>query len=230
MKLERKKDKVRLRSMLSFYQPKSIFSEQFRSIRSNIQFSSVDKSVKSILVTSSVPGEGKTTTAVNLAISFAQQGNRVLLVDTDLRKPTLHHIFERTQHRGLTNYLAGHYRSIEDFVCDSGIDNLQIVTSGPIPPNPAELLSASEMKVFMKEAFENYDMVVYDTSPVLAVTDAQILSNVCDGVILVIRSGKTRTEQVKKAKENLEQANAKILGAILNKKKVSKHESYYYIQ
>nr|WP_240903757.1 CpsD/CapB family tyrosine-protein kinase [Chengkuizengella sediminis] len=222
-------DKSRLRSMVTYFKPKTIVSEQYRSIRTNIQFSSGKQSNRSIVVTSSIPGDGKSTTVANLSISFAQQGKRVLIVDADLRKPTLHHIFRISQVNGLTNYLAGFYPSIDEIVYDTGVDNLSIVTCGPIPGNPAELLGSQHMKDFMDEALQKFDMVLVDTSPVLAVTDAQIVSNLCDGVVLVIRSGKTDKKQVKKAKELLEQTNATVLGAVLNQKKASKKQNFYYV-
>ncbi|MDP5274705.1 CpsD/CapB family tyrosine-protein kinase [Chengkuizengella axinellae] len=229
MNRENKREKNRLRSMVTFFKPKIIVSEQYRSIRTNIQFNFNEQSKKSIVVTSSIPNEGKSTTVANLAISFSQQGKSVLIVDADLRKPVLHNIFKISELNGLTNYLAGFYSSIEDIIYGTGVDNLSIVPCGPIPSNPAELLGSQNMKNFMEEALQKFDIVLIDTSPVLAVTDAQIVSNLCGGALLVVRSGKTDKSQVKKAKELLEQTGATIIGAVLNKKKASKRQNYSYL-
>ncbi|MBS4206717.1 CpsD/CapB family tyrosine-protein kinase [Bacillus sp. FJAT-50079] len=215
------------RKLIAMLNPKSPVSEQYRTIRTNIQFSAVDQEISSIMVTSSGPGEGKSTTTANLAIVFAQQGKKVLLVDADLRKPTVHYTFSMNNAYGLTNVLT-RQRNIQESVKVSNVEGLDILTSGPIPPNPAELLSSRAMKQFFNDVKDFYDFVIFDTPPVLAVTDAQVLANQCDGTILVISSGKTEVEAAQKTKELLNAAQAKVLGVVLNRKKMESNDYYYY--
>ncbi len=215
------------RKLITKLNPKSPISEQYRTIRTNIEFSSVDDEIRSIMVTSSGPGEGKSTTTANLAVVFAQQGKRVLLIDADLRKPTVHYTFGITNTFGLTNVLT-RQMELKDAIKKTNEELLHVLPSGPIPPNPAELLSSRGMKEFFEETKGAYDMIIFDTPPVLAVTDAQILSNQCDGTVLVISSGRTEVEAATKTKELLEAANAKVLGIVLNNKKMNKNNNYYY--
>ncbi|WP_303621593.1 CpsD/CapB family tyrosine-protein kinase [Bacillus sp. FJAT-45066] len=214
------------RHLISHLLPKSPISEQYRTIRTNIQFSSVDSDIHTIMVTSSGPGEGKSTTAGNLAVVFAQQGKKVLYIDADLRKPTAHYTFQIDNFKGLTTVLTKQSVLIQT-VEMTKVENLDILTSGPIPPNPAELLSSRAMDELLNAAKDIYDVIVIDTPPVLAVTDAQILANKCDGTILVVASSSTEIESATKSKELLEAAKAKLLGVVLNKKKM-KDSSYYY--
>ena len=207
--------------------PKSSTAEQYRTIRTNIQFSSIDKEIRTIMVTSASPAEGKSTTTANLAVVFAQQGKRVLLVDADLRKPTAHYTFGMNNVFGLTNVLTKQ-TELNEAIKQSKEDKLDILTSGPIPPNPAELLSSRAMEEFLKKAKELYDVVIFDTPPVLAVTDAQVLANKCDGTVLVVSSGKTEKESAQKTKELLTNAQTKILGVVLNNKKMDSNDYYYY--
>ncbi|UPO89638.1 CpsD/CapB family tyrosine-protein kinase [Niallia sp. Man26] len=209
------------------YDPKSPISEQYRTIRTNILFSSVDEEIRTIMITSTGPGEGKSTTAANLAVVFAQQGKTVLLVDADLRKPTVHYTFNTINTSGLTSVLTSQI-SLMEAVQAYDEKNLFILPSGPIPPNPSELLSSRAMKNFMDQALEEFDIVLFDTPPVLAVTDAQILANICQGSLLVVSSGSTEKESLMKAKELLSASNGKILGVVLNNKKLDKHNNYYY--
>jgi capsular exopolysaccharide synthesis family protein len=222
-----KKNSSNVRSLITSINPKSPISEQYRTIRTNIEFASVDKEVKSLLVTSSGPSEGKSSTIANLAIVFAQQGKKVLLVDADLRKPTVHYTFKVDNLAGLSTVLVGE-KPLEEAVDKAGVPNLNVLTSGPIPPNPSELLGSHAMKQLLIIAKQNYEIILFDTPPVLAVTDAQILANICDGSLLVVRSEQTEIESVRKAKESMENSRSKFLGVILND--VSKKESnnYYY--
>jgi capsular exopolysaccharide synthesis family protein len=215
------------RSLISMSSPKSPIAEQFRTIRTNIQFTSVDEEVKTIIVTSAGPAEGKSTTTANLAVVFAQQGKRVLMIDADLRKPTVHYTFSKENHVGLSNVLT-RQATLDEAVQTTSQDNLYVLTSGPIPPNPSEILGSKGMQSMLQLAKNEYDVIILDSPPVLVVTDAQVLSNITDGVVLVVSSGKTEVESAKKAKELLDSAKAKILGVVLNNKKVQDSQYYYY--
>ncbi|NMD70162.1 CpsD/CapB family tyrosine-protein kinase [Bacillus sp. DNRA2] len=215
------------RSLITKLAPKSSISEQYRTVRTNIQFSSVDDEIKSIMVTSADPAEGKSTTVANLAVTFAQQGKKVLLVDADMRKPTVHYTFQVENVYGLTNILTKQ-KSLEEAINTTDVEFLDILTSGPIPPNPAELLASKAMLEFLTKVEDHYDVILFDTPPILAVADAQILANLCQGSVLVIASGKTEIEKVAKSKELLAAAKGKLLGAVLNNKKMDKSNYYYY--
>ncbi|MED2972864.1 CpsD/CapB family tyrosine-protein kinase [Fictibacillus sp. B-59209] len=215
------------RSLITHNNPKSPISEQYRTIRTNIQFSSIDTDYKTLMVTSAGPGEGKSTTVANLAVVLAQQGKSVLLVDGDLRKPTVHYTFKVSNIQGVTNVLTRQI-TLEDAVQETNVEDLYVLPSGPVPPNPSELLNSKAMEVLVEEANNKYDYVLFDSPPVLAVTDAQVLSSRCDGVVLVTSSGKTEKEEALKAKELLENANAKILGVVLNGKETNDSSYYYY--
>lgn len=215
------------RSLITLMAPKSPISEQYRTIRTNIQFSTVDEAIRSIVVTSTAPGEGKSTTVSNLAVVFAQQGKKVLLIDADLRKPTTHYTFQIMNTKGLTNVLTKQIH-FHEAVQETVMENLNILTSGPIPPNPSELLASNAMKQLLEEAYKLYDLVLFDAPPILAVTDAQVLANLTDGSILVTSSGSTDKDAALKAKELLENTKSKLLGAILNNKKITNDTSYYY--
>lgn len=215
------------RKLVAQYDPKSPISEQYRTIRTNIIYSGIDEEIRSIMVTSSGPGEGKSTTTANLAVVFAQQGKTVLLVDADLRKPTVHYTFNLTNHNGLTTVLTNQIGLMEA-VNKTDESNLYVLSSGPVPPNPSELLGSKAMKHFMEKALEEFDLIIFDTPPVLAVTDAQILGNLCQGSVLVVSSGKTEKDSLIKTKELLTSTNGRLLGVVLNNKKVDKKGSYYY--
>ena len=216
-----------MRHLITQLNPRSPISEQYRTLRTNLEFSSVDNPLKSILVTSSSPSEGKSMTTANLAVVYAQQGLKVLLIDADLRKPTVHYTFRLDNLRGLSNILVNE-ATIEETAYATGIGNLDVISSGPIPPNPSELLGSKRMEGLIQEASSSYDLIIFDTPPVLAVTDAQILGNVVDGTILVIRSGQTEYELAIKAKEALEPARAKLLGTVLNDREKTSTTNYYY--
>lgn len=179
------------------------------------------------MFTSAGPGEGKSTTAANVATVMAQQGKRVLLIDADMRKPTMHYTFRLINTQGLTTLLTKR-TTFDETIQKTEVENLFVLTSGPIPPNPAELLSSVVMDSFIKHALTLFDTVILDTPPVLAVTDAQILANLCDGTVLVVRSGETEREAALKAKDLLSKAKAKVLGVVLNGKPISKSDSHYY--
>ncbi|TDL32622.1 polysaccharide biosynthesis tyrosine autokinase [Jeotgalibacillus sp. S-D1] len=222
-----KNSEIKKRNLIAEVNPRSVASEQYRTIRTNIQFSAIEDDIRTVVVTSSSPGEGKSTTAANLAIVFAQQGKRVLLVDADMRKPTVHFTFNIMNTLGLTNVLT-RQSELDGAVTKTEIERLDILPSGPIPPNPSELLSSRGMTSFITAAKSVYDLIVFDSPPVLAVTDAQVLSHQCDGSILVVRSRIADKEKAVKAKELMLSAKARILGVILNDKKMKSNDEYYY--
>ncbi|MBP1950576.1 MULTISPECIES: CpsD/CapB family tyrosine-protein kinase [Virgibacillus] len=217
----------KIRNLITNQNPRSPVSEQYRTIRTNLQFTSVDEELKSIMVTSSGPGEGKSVTVANLAVVYSQQGKKVLLIDADLRKPTVHYTFRLDNLRGLSNMLVGDI-SLEEAISTSEINNLDIISCGPIPPNPSELLASKKMKQMLNEASQLYDVILFDTPPVLAVTDAQIITNICQGAILVVRSKHTENEAARKAVELLSPGKAKLLGTILNDREQKESQNYYY--
>lgn len=208
--------------------PSSVVSEQFRTIRTNIQFSMIDETIKTIVVTSAGPSSGKSTIAANLAATFASEDKRVLLVDSDLRKPTVHKTFKVRNNDGLTTLLTDKQTHVEDVVYRTHTDGLYILTSGAIPPNPAELLSSKRMEEVKQQMLQYFDMIIFDMPPVLAVTDAQVMSTKTDGVLFVIPQGQASKEEVHMAKDLLEKVKANILGAVLNRVDKSDDSYYYY--
>lgn len=198
---------------------KSPASEAFRTIRTNIQFSSINNDLKTIVFTSALPDEGKSTVIANLAVVMAQAGNKVVLLDCDFRNPTQHKIF-KLQSTGLSNCVAMG-KDVFEIIQNSGVEGLDIITSGPLAPNPSELLGSNRMKEILAELKSKYDYVLIDTPPVLPVTDAAVLASRVDGVILLIASGQAASSMAKASKSRLEQAGANILGVILNKVEVS---------
>jgi capsular exopolysaccharide synthesis family protein len=216
-----------INELISVKNPKSQAAEAFRTLRTNIQFSSLDEQVKTIVATSSQPNEGKSTIVSNLAITTAQSGKKVLLIDCDLRKPALHKKLGLSNQEGLTSLLARE-KKLEECVKQTEVPNLYVITSGPIPPNPAELLGSKKMKNLMQELKEIFDMILIDAPPVLAVTDAQILATLCDGVIFVASYGEADKHAIVRAKELIEKVGAKILGVIINKVPNEAKKSYYY--
>lgn len=207
--------------------PKSPISEAYRALRTNIQFSAIDEELKVIMVTSAGPGEGKSTTINNLAVAYAQSDKKVILIDADLRKPTVHHTFTASNRWGLTSLLTNQ-TPFDKVIHSTGIPNLDILTSGPIPPNPSEILSSRRLVQLLETLRETYDYIFIDTPPVIAVTDAQIVATKCDGVVLVVDSGKVKREIAQKAKANLDHVQARILGVVLNNIDRKTKDSYYY--
>ncbi|ALC84559.1 capsular biosynthesis protein [Bacillus sp. FJAT-22090] len=206
--------------------PKSIVAEQFRTVRANIKFAMKGKEFKTLLFTSASVGEGKSTVAANVAISFAQEGLKVLLIDADLRKPTLHYTFSILISPGFTNFLMSNWK-LEDVIRESEIKGLHLITSGPIPSNPSELLGSDLIYDLWKKIKSRYDIVIFDAPPILSVADAQILSEKCDATILVVDSGKTEKKNILKAKEVLEASKANTIGVILNNFILEKDHYYY---
>lgn len=206
--------------------PKSPVSEAFRTLRTNIQFSSIDKEIKTIVVTSSGPSEGKSTIVSNLALTIAQSEKKVLLIDCDFRKPRINKILGLSNLKGLTNIFMGEEKLSDVVHRDESVNNLSILTSGPIPPNPSEILGSKKMVEFLNKVKEEYDIVILDTPPIGLVTDSAVLSTIADGVIFVTAVGQTDIEVGKRSKELLDKVNAKIFGVVLNKIP-SKGSSYY---
>jgi len=214
--------------LITHFAPKSPVSEAYRTLRTNISYSLVDNPLKTAVVTSSGPGEGKSTTVANLAIAFAQMGSRVLLVDADLRRPVLHGIFGVQREPGLVNVVAGKSR-IAEALADIGVENLTLLPAGTLPPNPSELLASQAMEELLKTLSQEYDIILCDSPPVIAVTDACVLARKLDGVILVAKSGETSADALSRAKMLLDNVNAHLFGISLNGVNINRmYGSYYY--
>ena len=204
--------------LITVVHPKSPISEQFRTIRTNINFMAIDKPIKTLALTSAYISEGKSTVTDNLAVVWAQTGQRVLLIDADLRRPTLNVTFNQSNQQGLTTILTSRTDSIDlrQIIHPSGIDNLDILTAGPIPPNPAELLNSQRMRTLVNSTKDIYDTVIIDVPPMLEVTDAQIISRYVDAVVLVVKQNQTQKLGVKRSVELLKLAHANLLGFVMN--------------
>ena len=194
--------------------PKSIDAEAYRSLRSNIEYSSFDDEYRVIVVTSSVPGEGKSTTSGNLAIALAQSGNSVLLVDCDMRKPSIHKKFKISNAAGTAELLLR--KKLFEEVANKYNENLTIITAGKIPPNPSEMLASRAMTAFIEEMKNEFKYIILDTPPLQAVTDAQVLSTKADGVLLVIRAGSTKREMVLNSVDLIKKVQGKVIGTVSN--------------
>lgn len=211
---------------ITHYDSRSPVSEAYRAIRTNLQFAGAGKQLKTLVFTSAVPGEGKSTTVANLAIVMGQDDKHILLIDCDMRKPVVHRRFGLLN-RGLSNCFAEDL-PLKEVIQADVFPNLDVVTSGPVPPNPAELLGSKKMKDLLQEAAETYDYVFLDMPPVLAVTDAALMSSRVDGTVIILGSGDIGPDEGKQAKELLEKVHANILGVILNKVPQHHKSGYYY--
>ena len=209
--------------------PKSVVSESIKSLRTNLQFASVDKGFKTLLVTSSVAGEGKSFVAANLATSFAQNGKKVLIVDCDLRKGRLHKIFGLPNVIGLSDLLVGDVSKITRFIQKTGIKNLSLIPRGAYPPNPSELLASNKNKKFIETVVAKYDLVIFDGAPCNAVSDSVIMSTLVDEVIVVVKDSDTRKAALMMTKESLQKVNAPVAGIVMNSvnRKTAQYYSYY---
>ena len=215
-------------SLITLVDPASPISEQYRTIRTNIHFASpTNDPIKTMVITSSGQGEGKSTTSANLAVVFATAGQRVLLVDADMRKPTVYRTFNLNNLRGLSTILSTATDSSE-VIQSTGIENLSVLTSGPNPLNASELLGSVRMNQVIEEVKKMYDIVIFDMPPVVAVTDAQIMASKTDGTLLVVRENISRKESLAKAKELLSMVQARMLGVIYNGAEQSRDQGYYY--
>ncbi len=202
--------------MLTYTDPKSPIAESYRTLRRNIQFCSVDKPIKTIVVTSAGPGEGKTTTTMNLGIAFAQSGSKVLVMDADLRRPMVHQPLDLPNKCGMSKILAHHEDYIESVTTEI-MENFSVLTSGPTIQNPSEYFTSNAMRNLIESAKQDFDIVLIDAPPIEVVTDVAILATIADGTILVTASGQVKIAAAQRAKEILQRVNANILGVVLNK-------------
>ena len=212
--------------LVSHRYPKSPAAEAFRTLRTSLAFASPDP-VRTLLVTSAGPEEGKSTVVSNLAVAMAQAGKRVLVVDADLRKPQQHRIFEVPNHRGLTNVLVGE-ADIGEVVTATPVPGVDLVSSGPIPPNPAELLDSDRARSLWPSLAGEYQCVLIDSPPLVAVADSVILSTQVEGVLVVVKAGVTRIDLLRESRALLEKAGARVLGAILNEVRHAPRDYRYY--
>ena len=204
------------RRLLTHEDPKSPISEAYRSLRTSLMYDNNDQGCKIILVSSSGPGEGKTTTVANLAITYANMGKKTLLIDADLRKPVIHKMFKNKINKGLTNFLSGNEDSIQNISYNTNVQNLSIINSGVVPPNPSELLASNHMDEFIKKIKEEFDVVLFDTPPMIAVTDAFIINKYVDKTLLVIRASVTQKGALERTLVNMNNMSSNIDGVIFN--------------
>ena len=216
-------------SLITVTKPNSVIAEQFRTIRTNIQFSMIDKDLKTIIFTSSGPFEGKSTIAANIAAVFADQGKKVVLIDADMRKPTVFRTFNLQNNIGLSTLITSRNIEISEVVQHIEDANMDIIASGTIPPNPSELLNSNRMNEIIEELEDIYDLILFDMPPVVSVTDAQIMATKTDGVVFVVRRNIAHKEDVTQAKKLLDMVQANVLGVVFNgaEKKTDRSYSYY---
>lgn len=205
--------------------PKSPAAEAFRTLRTNLQFAGLDRPLRTLLITSAGPGEGKTTISANLAVAVAQSGSKVILMGADLRKPSVHETLHISNAVGVTSVLTGHV-TWEEALQPTDVPGLYLLPAGPIPPNPAELLASKRMNELIDQLKEASDLLIIDAPPVIAVTDAGVLSRLVDGTLLVVSAGITPREIAKAAKEQLQQVGARLLGIVVNR--LNEESGYYY--
>ncbi len=215
-------------NLIANARPRDPISEAYRVLRTNLSFSAVDEELRSLLVTSSSPGEGKSTTISNLAVVVAQMGRQVIVVDSDLRRPVLHRVFELPNSQGLTTAILNPSVPLRQQLQETNIPGLRVMTSGPTPPNPAELLESNRMSHIIDELQNEADLVLFDTPPVLTVTDASILASQVDGCLLVVDAGKTRRSTFIQAADRLRKASSHVFGVVLNRLQLERRGYYYY--
>lgn len=211
----------------NYYAKSSPFEESFRTLRTNIQFSAIDKELKTLVVTSTNPTEGKTSIALNLAKSFAQNGEKVLLIDCDMRNPSVTKHIDVNQPKGLTNILVNKEDPHSVMIQHEGFD---VIFAGPIPPNPAELIGSKSMETMLEHLKQQYDYVLLDTPPAGLLTDAAILSTAADGTIIVVAEGETEKSDLARTMETIKNVRGNIIGVVMNKVKSVKSSNYgkYY--
>ena len=212
--------------LITLRDPRSQAAEAYRTLRTNIQFSSLDKPLHTLLITSTAPDEGKSTTAANLAVAIAQSEQRVILVDCDLRRPSLHELFGVANETGLTSTIL----AAEDAplpLQTTEVPGLSLLTSGPLPPRPADILGSRRMEQTIARLRSEADVILFDTPPVVAVTDAAVLATRVDGVLLVLQAHKTSRDRARQAKQILEKVKANIIGVVLNGAEIEQGYGYY---
>jgi non-specific protein-tyrosine kinase len=202
-------------NLITLSDPRSAVTEAFRTLRTNLMFSSVEKSLHTLLVTSPAPDEGKSTVLANLAVAFAQGGNKTIIVDADLRRPAQHEIWGVANERGLTTMMLEDAALSTPPLCNTDIPNLQILPSGPLPPNAADILSSQRMMEIIGVLKARANYVLFDSPPVLSATDAALLGSKLDGVLLVIHAGHTRRDHAARARQTLERVQVRLVGAVL---------------
>jgi non-specific protein-tyrosine kinase len=212
--------------LIALRDPRAPASEAYRTLRTNIQFSSLDKPLHTLLVTSTSAREGKSTTIANLAVIMAQAEQRVILADCDLRRPTLHTLFGLTNEHGLTNVML-EADTAPLPLQETGVGGLRFLASGPTPPRPADLLGSRRMEALIERLQQEADVILFDTPPVTAVTDAAVLATRTDGVLLVLQAGQTRRDQAREARRLLEKVKANIVGVVLNNARQETGYEYY---
>jgi capsular exopolysaccharide synthesis family protein len=220
------------RRLITYEDPKSPISESYRSLRTNISYAlSIDKKIKSLLISSSQPGEGKSTTTANLAIAFAQLSKRTLLIDADLRKPVQHNVFGCSRGPGLSEYLIGDVSDLNSIIHTTKVESLSIITAGGLPPNPSELLGSERMSQLVDTLEQEWDMVLLDSPPIVAVTDASMISGEIDAIAIVVKAGSTERSAVDRALDMMRNVRAPLIGAILNgasQESLGGKYAYYY--
>ena len=215
-------------SLVTLTSPRSPVSEAYRTLRTNLEFSSLDEPLKTMVVTSPGPEEGKSTTLANLAVTLAHAEKRVILVDCDLRRPSQHEIFGASNAVGLTTMVVDEEAMREPPLLETGVEGLRLLPSGPLPPNPSELVGSRRMGEIISALSERADLVLFDAPPVIAVTDAAVLASRVDGVLLVVKAGTTKRDHAKRAKALLDKVNAHVVGAVLNNVRVDTSYYRYY--
>ncbi len=220
----------RRESLITVANPRSPVSEAYRTLRTNLEFSSLDRPLRTMVVTSAAPEEGKSTTLANLAVAIAQGGKKVILVDCDLRRPSQHRIFGVLNGKGLTTMVVDDEAVNAPPFQESGIEGLRLLPSGPLPPNPAELLASRRMEEIIGLLVEQADIVLFDAPPIIAVTDAAVLSSKVDGVLLVVNAGGTKRDHAQSAKTLLEKVNARLVGVVLNNVRFDTSLHRYYAE
>jgi protein-tyrosine kinase len=218
----------KLNELITIAESRSPISEAYRTLRTNLDFAGLDRTLKTLVVTSAGVSEGKSTTLANLAVVSAQAGRRVILVDADLRRPSLHQVFGLANDAGLTTMMMDDAALASPPLNQTKVDGLSVLTSGPLPPNPAEVMGSRRMEEIIAALAERADQVLFDTPPVVAVTDAAVLATKVDGVVLVVSAGRTRRDHARTAVQRLQQINARIVGAVLTNVQVDTGLKGYY--
>jgi non-specific protein-tyrosine kinase len=215
-------------SLITLTNPRSPASEAYRTLRTNLSFTGMTQVLHTLVITSPAPEEGKSITLANLAVTFAQSGKKTLIVDCDLRRPTQHSIWGVAQEPGLTEAVLGTVKKLP--LQKTGVENLSLITSGSIPPNPADLLGSVKMESLLKQLKAQADIILFDAPPMIAVTDATLIASQVDGVLLVLRAGSTRRDHAEQARDLLARAKVRLLGSVLTNSQVDKRAGGYYAE